>query len=45
VPYLIGNDDGRLKRWRAEEVRVDYNATLLSQGRFARPPQAALVPF
>jgi len=33
VPYLIGNDDGRLKRLESgEEVRVDYNATLLFRG-------------
>jgi apolipoprotein N-acyltransferase len=30
VPYVIGNDEGRLKRLESgEEVRVDYNATLL----------------
>jgi apolipoprotein N-acyltransferase len=33
VPYLIGNDEGRLKRLESgEEVRVDYNATLLFEG-------------
>jgi apolipoprotein N-acyltransferase len=33
VPYVIGNDDGRLKRLESgEEVRVDYNATLLFRG-------------
>jgi apolipoprotein N-acyltransferase len=48
VPYLIGNDDGRLKRLESgEEVRVDYNATLLSQGGEIRQAyrKLRLVPF
>jgi apolipoprotein N-acyltransferase len=33
MPYLIGNDDGRLKRMDdGSEQRVDYNATLLFEG-------------
>jgi apolipoprotein N-acyltransferase len=33
VPFLIGNDDGRLKRQESgEEVRVDYNAAILFDG-------------
>jgi apolipoprotein N-acyltransferase len=33
VPFVVGNDDGQLKRTETgEERRVDYNATLLFQG-------------
>jgi apolipoprotein N-acyltransferase len=48
VPFVIGNDDGRLKRMEnGEEVRVDYNATLLvEQGRIeAAYRKLRLVPF
>jgi apolipoprotein N-acyltransferase len=48
VPYLVGNDDGRLKRLESgEEVRVDYNATLLFQGGEVRQTyrKLRLVPF
>ena len=48
VPYVVGNDDGRLKRLESgEEVRVDYNATLLFQGGELRQTyrKLRLVPF
>ena len=33
VPYVVGNDDGQLKRVaEGQEVRVDYNAALLFDG-------------
>jgi apolipoprotein N-acyltransferase len=33
VPYVVGNDDGQLKRVEeGEEVRVDYNAAILFDG-------------
>jgi apolipoprotein N-acyltransferase len=33
VPYVVGNDDGQLKRVaEGQEVRVDYNAALLFNG-------------
>jgi apolipoprotein N-acyltransferase len=32
LPYVVGNDDGQLKRMESgEEVRVDYNAAILFQ--------------
>jgi apolipoprotein N-acyltransferase len=48
VPYVIGNDDGRLKRLESgQEVRVDYNATLLFEGGQLRQAyrKLRLVPF
>ena len=48
VPFVIGNDDGRLKKLESgKEVRVDYNATLLwSGGRIAAAyRKLRLVPF
>ena len=48
MPYLIGNDDGRLKRMDdGSEQRVDYNATLLFQdGRLVQAyRKLRLVPF
>ncbi len=48
VPFVVGNDDGRLKRLESgEEVRVDYNATLLFQGAELRQAyrKLRLVPF
>jgi apolipoprotein N-acyltransferase len=32
VPFVLGNDDGQLKRTEEGEVRVDYNAALLVDG-------------
>ncbi len=33
VPFVVGNDDGQLKRVEeGQEIRVDYNAALLFQG-------------
>ena len=48
MPYLIGNDDGRLKRMDdGSEQRVDYNATLLFRdGRLLQAyRKLRLVPF
>ena len=48
VPYLIGNDDGRLKREASgDEVRVDYNAAILfEEGRIVDTYRKLhLVPF
>ena len=48
VPYVVGNDDGQLRRSESgEERRVDYNATLLFQdGRIAATYRKLhLVPF
>ena len=48
VPYVVGNDDGQLRRSESgEERRVDYNATLLFQdGRIAATYRKVhLVPF
>ncbi len=48
VPFLIGNDDGRLKRLESgEEARVDYNATLLFREGEIRQAyrKLSLVPF
>jgi apolipoprotein N-acyltransferase len=48
MPYLIGNDDGRLKRMDdGSEQRVDYNATLLFEnGKIVQAYRKLhLVPF
>ena len=47
VPFLFGNDDGRLKRTDGGEVRVDYNAAILfDKGRIEKTYwKIHLVPF
>ncbi len=48
VPFVVGNDDGQLRRLESgEEVRVDYNAAILfDKGRIAaKYRKLHLVPF
>ncbi len=48
IPYVIGNDDGQLaKNERGEDIRVDYNATVLyMNGRIVKTYRKLhLVPF
>ncbi len=49
VPFVIGNDDGRMKRLPGgEDIRVDYNASLVwDDGRFQEEiyRKVHLVPF
>ncbi len=48
IPYVIGNDDGQLaKNERGEDIRVDYNATVLfDKGKIIKTYRKLhLVPF
>lgn len=47
VPFLFGNDDGRLERTEEGEIRVDYNAAILfDKGRIVETYRKIhLVPF